>query len=261
MTTGQQALFLTFADETGSDEAVHEAVHPEVHPEVLMSSLSPEQVSVLHEFCEDLEAGEFIKYLQQHVVAERASAGDAEQDQMKGAARSSEISEFLKLPRHAKVQISFANTKSVSQDVERKAVMIEQLTADAAVRKMFEGLSPHELKRKTLETFQAVDADGNRQLDKDEFAQAFALMGLKLAPKDRDALFAEVDVDRSGTVDLEEFCQMVKMYLDKSGTLDKKTLGDPMKVLFDRFDTDGSGGLDEKEFVVTKLTKYPLRTN
>lgn len=51
---------------------------------------------------------------------------------------------------------------------------------------------------------------------------------------------------------------MVKRYLDRSGTLDKKTLGDPMKVLFDRFDTDGSGGLDEKEFVVTKFTKYSI---
>jgi len=44
-----------------------------------------------------------------------------------------------------------------------------------------------------------------------------------------------VDEDGSGTVDLEEFASMVKMYLEKSRPPDPKTLGDPIKVLFTNF--------------------------
>jgi hypothetical protein len=71
----------------------------------------------------------------------------------------------------------------------------------------------HTHTHQTLETFQKIDVDGNMQLDKEEFGQAFALMGLKLAPNDRDELFKEFDVNGSGTVDLDEFRQMVKTYL------------------------------------------------
>ena len=71
----------------------------------------------------------------------------------------------------------------------------------------------HTHSHQTLETFRKIDVDGNMQLDKEEFGQAFALMGLKLAPNDRDELFKEFDVNGSGTVDLDEFRQMVKTYL------------------------------------------------
>ena len=73
----------------------------------------------------------------------------------------------------------------------------------------------HTHSHQTLETFRKIDVDGNMQLDKEEFGQAFTLMGLKLAPNDRDELFKEFDVDCCGTVDLDEFRQMVKFYLGK----------------------------------------------
>ena len=75
----------------------------------------------------------------------------------------------------------------------------------AAVRKTFEGLSAEDLDKKTFQTFQKIDADGNMELDKKEFGQAFELMGLKLSDGDRDEMFKEVDADGSGSVDLGEF--------------------------------------------------------
>jgi hypothetical protein len=86
---------------------------------------------------------------------------------------------------------------------------------DAAVKKVFQDLSAQDLEKKLLETFKKIDADGNMALDEEEFGQAFALMGLKLALKDRNELFAEFDVSGNGTVDLEEFRQMVKIYLGR----------------------------------------------
>jgi hypothetical protein len=86
---------------------------------------------------------------------------------------------------------------------------------DTAVKRVFQDLSAQDLERKLLETFKKIDADGNMALDEEEFGQAFALMGLKLALKDRNELFAEFDVSGNGTVDLEEFRQMVKIYLGR----------------------------------------------
>ena len=74
----------------------------------------------------------------------------------------------------------------------------------------------HTHTHQTLETFQKVDTDGSNELNKEEFAAAFELMGLKLSPKERDEMFAEVDVDDSGSVDLEEFRHMVQIYLDRA---------------------------------------------
>jgi hypothetical protein len=86
---------------------------------------------------------------------------------------------------------------------------------DAAVKKVFQDLSAQDLEKKLLETFKKIDAAGNMVLDEEEFGQAFALMGLKLALKDRNELFAEFDVSGNGTVDLEEFRRMVKTYLGR----------------------------------------------
>jgi len=90
------------------------------------------------------------------------------------------------------------------------------------------------------------------QLDNEEFGTAFALMGLKLAPNDRDELFKEFDVDGSGTVDLNEFRQMVKTYLDSSEQ-DQQVMMDGTNIeqlcfFFEKFDDNGDGEVDLEEF-------------
>lgn len=111
---------------------------------------------------------------------------------------------------------SGAPARTSSQDAQKKKdeerlELAKQLIQNkrareiAAVRKMFEGLSAQDLDKKTFETFQKIDADGNMELDMEEFGHAFEHMGLKLSVGDRDEMFREFDADGSGSVDLEEF--------------------------------------------------------
>ena len=105
-----------------------------------------------------------------------------------------------------------------------------------------------------LETFNKIDDDGNMQLDNEEFGKAFALMGLKLASNNRDELFKKFDVDGSGTVDLNEFRQMVKTYLDSSEQ-EQQVMMDGTNIeqlcfFFEKFDENGDGEVDLEEFRV-----------
>jgi Ca2+-binding EF-hand superfamily protein len=102
------------------------------------------------------------------------------------------------------------------------------------------------------ETFEKVDVDGNKNLDNEEFGKAFELMGLKLAPNDRDELFKKFDVDGSGTVDLDEFRQMAKTYLGSSEQ-EQKVIMDGANIeqlcfFFEKFDENGDGEVDLEEF-------------
>ncbi len=109
-----------------------------------------------------------------------------------------------------------------------------------------------------LETFKKIDDDGNMQLDNEEFGKAFALMGLKLSPNNRDELFKKFDVDGSGNVDLNEFRQMVKTYLDSSEQ-EQQVMMDGTNIeqlcfFFEKFDDNGDGEVDLEEFRIMVKT-------
>jgi len=76
-------------------------------------------------------------------------------------------------------------------------------------REMFAGLPEDELDVEIHRVFHSFDADGNSTLDKDEFAQAFNVMGLGLSREQCDAAFDQYDLDANGSIDAHEFCQMV----------------------------------------------------
>ena len=74
---------------------------------------------------------------------------------------------------------------------------------------MFAGLPEDELDVEIHRVFHSFDADGNSTLDKDEFAQAFNVMGLGLSREQCDAAFDQYDLGANGSIDAHEFCQMV----------------------------------------------------
>ena len=76
-------------------------------------------------------------------------------------------------------------------------------------REMFAGLPEDELDVEIHRVFHSFDTDGNSTLDKDEFAQAFNVMGLGLSREQCDAAFDQYDLDANGSIDAHEFCQMV----------------------------------------------------
>ena len=195
MTTQQQALFLTFGDDAVTDI--------ELDREELLESLSPEQVSLLHDFGFSAEAGVFINYLQQY-VEEKREVG-RERDTAAGSAPSNFKKSFESLTKDTKVRMKFENTKSVAQDVERKARMIEE--ASVASNKSQE---KKKLGDPMKVLFDRFDTDGSGGLDEKEFVAACSLMGLNFPMTELVMMFREADDDGSGAIDVEEFTELIK---------------------------------------------------
>ena len=79
------------------------------------------------------------------------------------------------------------------------------------------------------------------------YEEFFNMIGDKRSPY-TDALFAMIDENRDGTIDFNEFVQVLGTYCSFSRN-------DIYRFIFDVFDKDGSGTIDEQEFIdmCTKL--------
>ena len=64
-----------------------------------------------------------------------------------------------------------------------------------------------------VEIFFLVDTDGSGEMDRQEFEVALEMMGISLAPEDLDLAFDELDEDKGGTIEIEEF--MARMRREK----------------------------------------------
>jgi Ca2+-binding EF-hand superfamily protein len=130
--------------------------------------------------------------------------------------------------------------------------------------------------------FDRFDADGNAQIDADEFGTAFSRLGDfdtfdvdQSESLDEDEFYEGtlgiIDTDDSGDIDEEEFDAGVNLFrlnadnvnfdnydADESGTLDldEYTLAGPDVGSFDRFDADLGGTVDEGEFNDAVFTAF-----
>ena len=100
------------------------------------------------------------------------------------------------------------------------------------------GLTQKHLKKLKLQ-FEEIDLDGSGSIDSEEF---FEILEENRSPF-TDALFALIDLDGSGTIEFEEYIMVCVTYC-------MYTRKDILKFVFDVFDKDGSGTIDEKEFIV-----------
>ena len=66
---------------------------------------------------------------------------------------------------------------------------------------------------RAVEVFFAVDTDGSGEMDRMEFEEALAMMKVVLSLDDMHLAFDELDSDKGGTIDIEEF--MGRMRLEK----------------------------------------------
>eukprot|EP01062_Namystynia_karyoxenos_P057866 TRINITY_DN4904_c0_g2_i1.p1 TRINITY_DN4904_c0_g2~~TRINITY_DN4904_c0_g2_i1.p1 ORF type:complete len:424 (+),score=131.86 TRINITY_DN4904_c0_g2_i1:109-1272(+) len=63
-----------------------------------------------------------------------------------------------------------------------------------------------------LMQFHSCDTDGNGELDRDEFFELCKKSGTAHSRQDSDAIFAQIDTDRGGTIDLHEFLTYMKAF-------------------------------------------------
>jgi len=99
-------------------------------------------------------------------------------------------------------------------------------------------LSQHHLKKMKM-NFDEIDVDGSGNIDIEEM---FEFLDEKRSPF-TDAVFALVDMDPSQSVDYEEFLRICCIYCIY-------TEEDILRFCFDCFDKDGSGTIDEAEYIV-----------
>lgn len=128
--------------------------------------------------------------------------------------------------------------------------------------------------------FDKYDNDGSGHIDSTELQSIFRELKIKMSDEDVQAMLTQYDADNSGELDKTEFMKMAdeaqlgdKMFIetlkeafvkndaDKSGGIDVceletafKELGmdvlrEEIEALVDQYDVDGSGELDEEEFI------------
>ncbi|TKR83209.1 hypothetical protein L596_016834 [Steinernema carpocapsae] len=104
--------------------------------------------------------------------------------------------------------------------------------------------------------FSMLDTDGSGAIGNDELKQAVQQLGLHIRDAEIDDLIREVDADGNGEIDFDEFCICMK----KSQTLAsvKSTNEEVIRQCFEVFDQDRNGLISENEFKGLSHPKRPL---
>ncbi len=111
----------------------------------------------------------------------------------------------------------------------------------AALTYIVNYLMTKEEKNEMIEMFQSLDKNGDGVLTKEEIYDGYKeALGDMEAKKEVDRIFAEVDIDGSGTIDYNEF---VMAATNRQKLLNKEKLEATFKV----FDKDGSGSISADE--------------
>jgi Ca2+-binding EF-hand superfamily protein len=92
--------------------------------------------------------------------------------------------------------------------------------------------------RKLKRKFDNIDLDNSGAIDMEEF---FSIFNEKATPYSK-ALFELSDIDGNGTIEFDEFIQILCSYCVYSKD-------DILRFCFDTFDKDGSGEIDENEYI------------
>ncbi len=83
--------------------------------------------------------------------------------------------------------------------------------AAQVLRSIFEQIEERDIR--AVEVFFQVDTDGSGEMDPMEFEEALNLMQIKVSFEDMTLAFEELDADKGGTIDIDEF--MGRMRLEK----------------------------------------------
>jgi calcium-dependent protein kinase len=117
----------------------------------------------------------------------------------------------------------------------------ERKLQQAALTYIVNHLLSKEEKNELLELFQAFDKNGDGVLSKDEIYEGYkSILGEVEAAKEVERIMNEVDIDRSGTIDYNEF---VMAATNRQNILNKEKL----EATFKMFDKDGSGSISAEE--------------
>jgi calcium-dependent protein kinase len=117
----------------------------------------------------------------------------------------------------------------------------ERKLQQAALTFIVNHLMSKEEKNELLELFQAFDKNGDGVLTKEEIYEGYkSILGEVEASKEVERIMNDVDIDKSGTIDYNEF---VLAATNRQTILNKEKL----EATFRMFDKDGSGTISSEE--------------
>ena len=117
----------------------------------------------------------------------------------------------------------------------------ERKLQQASLTYIVNNLLSKEEKNDMLELFQNFDENGDGVLTKEEILNGYkTIMPFEDAEKEVERIMNEVDIDKSGTIDYNEF---VLAAINKQKLLNKEKL----EATFKMFDKDGSGSISGDE--------------
>jgi calcium-dependent protein kinase len=117
----------------------------------------------------------------------------------------------------------------------------ERKLQQAALTFIVNHLMSKEEKNELLELFQAFDKNGDGVLSKEEIFEGYkSILGEVEATKEVERIMNDVDIDKSGTIDYNEF---VLAATNRQNILNKEKL----EATFKMFDKDGSGTISSEE--------------
>ena len=117
----------------------------------------------------------------------------------------------------------------------------ERKLQQAALTFIINHLMSKEEKNELLEQFQAFDINGDGVLSKEEIFEGYkSILGEIVATKDVERIMGELDIDKSGTIDYNEF---VLAATNRQNILNKEKL----EATFIMFDKESSGSISSDE--------------
>ena len=117
----------------------------------------------------------------------------------------------------------------------------ERKLQQASLTYIVNNLLSKEEKNDLLELFQQFDTNGDGVLTKEEILNGYkTIMPFDDAEKEVERIMNEVDIDKSGTIDYNEF---VLATINEQKVLNKEKL----EATFKMFDKDGSGSISSDE--------------
>lgn len=95
------------------------------------------------------------------------------------------------------------------------------------------------LSRELSETFRYFDKNGDGKISAGELGEVLRALGIKSTDEELDAMVREVDCDKDGFIDVQEFVQLNKLVSEVTEGEDEETKF--MQEAFHVFDIDGDG--------------------
>ena len=142
-------------------------------------------------------------------------------------------------------------------DADRLADEKAKILTKGVMQQLIDRAASRGGKNSVKMAFQALDVNGDGNIDMDEFRSGLQRLEVQLNDADLERIFNYIDADKSGTLEMEEFDDILKDY--KSSFSLSNTQGNPVRILDWQINGLPSDNVStENAIMVTQSKRYSL---